>query len=90
MADRDHTRHLAGTSNIASDRGTRLARQRRRSQTQMRHTRAFRRAERNQPRVRLGDQSALLQRRKGTVDQSKKRRPMRQMAPERRDPRIDT
>ena len=56
----------------------------------MRHARAFRRAKRNQPGVRLLDQSVRLQRGEGAVDQREKRWPMRQMTPERSHPRIDT
>ena len=55
----------------------------------MRHARAFRRVERNQPGVRLLDQSARLQRGEGAVDQREKRWLMRQMTPERSHPRID-
>ena len=47
-------------------------------------------AEGNQSDIRLIDQSARLQRRERAVDQREKGGPMRQMAPKRCDPRIDT
>jgi hypothetical protein len=89
VADRNHPRHLAGTGDITGHRGERLARHRRLGQTRMRHALTLRRCERDQPHVRLIDQSTRLQWRGGTVDQCEKRWPMGQMAPERRHPRID-